>query len=96
MGSSPAQAAETNETNIIVTVIEEKLNEGEIERIPEEDVTVSATGASGVVTGITDDNGVISLAVIRTDKYKVAIDVAPLPDGVTPQSNRPTELTIQL
>lgn len=94
MGSSPAQAAETNETNIIVTVIEEKLNEGEIERIPVEGVTVSATGASGVVTGVTDDNGVISLAVIRAGEYKVAIDVASLPDGVTPQTNRPTELTI--
>ena len=93
-GSSPAQAAEANETNIIVTVIEEKLTDGEIEKIPVEGVTVSATGASGVVTGITDDSGVISLGVIRTGEYKVAIDVASLPDGVTPQSNRPTELTI--
>jgi branched-chain amino acid transport system permease protein len=94
LGSSPAQAADANETNIIVTVIEEKLTDGEIERLPVEGVTVTATGASGVVTGITGDDGVISLAVIRTGEYLVAIDVNSLPDGVTPQSNRPTELTI--
>jgi branched-chain amino acid transport system permease protein len=92
--TSPAHAADANETNIIVTVFEEKLNEGKIERTPVEGVTVSATGASGVVEGITDESGITTLAVIRTGEYLVAIDVDSLPDGVTPQSNRPTQITI--
>lgn len=89
-----ALAADADQTDIVVTVIEEKLTDGEVEKIAVEGVTVTATGASGVVSGTTNDEGIARLTVIRTGEYVVAIDVASLPDGVTPQSNRPTELTI--
>lgn len=94
MGPSPANAAEANESDIVVTVVEEKLTDGEIEKIPVEGVTVTATGASGVVSGKTDSKGVATLTVIRTGQYAVALDVNSLPDGVTPQEGRPTEITV--
>ncbi|MEY3806690.1 MAG: hypothetical protein RIR69_1502 [Actinomycetota bacterium] len=94
VGPSPAHAAEANESDIVVTVVEEKNTDGEIEKIPVEDVTVTATGASGVVSGKTDSSGVVSLTVLRTGEYLVAIDLDSLPEGVTPQTGRPTEITI--
>ena len=89
-----AQAAEANETDIVVTVVEEKNTDEGIEKLPVEGVTVTVTGASGTLSDTTGDDGIARLTVIRTGEYVVAIDVDSLPEGVTPQTNRPTELTI--
>jgi neutral amino acid transport system permease protein len=88
-------SAEDVETNdIVVTVIEEQRNDNGVEKIPVEGVTVTATGSSGVVSGKTDSNGVTTLTVVGSGSYVVAIDVSSLPTGVTPQTNRPTEITV--
>lgn len=91
---SAVSAADTNTSDIVVTVIEERLNDGTVEKIPVEGVTVTATGPGGSATGKTDSSGITSLTVPRTGSYEVAIDTSTLPDGVTPQTNRPTKITI--
>lgn len=93
-GPGLASAADADETDIVVTVVEEKVTDEGVEKLPVEGVTVTATNSTGSVRGTTDETGITRLTVARTGEYVVAIDVDSLPDGVTPQTNRPTELTI--
>lgn len=91
-GSTASAAAE--EADIVVTVIEQLENEGGVTSNPVVGAKVTATGATGSVSGTTDANGKATLKVVKQGDYEVVLDTASLPAGVQANPESPTTISV--
>ena len=84
--SAPSSViAADSEFSIIVSVTNQTLKSGELEKAPVSGVKISVATPTGVAIGdgVTDASGSVSISVPAKGDYVVTLDVASLPSGVT-------------
>lgn len=84
--SAPSSVrAADSEFSIIVSVTNQTLKSGELEKDPVSGVKISVATPTGVAIGdgVTDASGSVSISVPAKGDYVVTLDVASLPSGVT-------------
>ena len=84
--SAPSSVkAADSEFSIVVSVTNQTLKSGELEKDPVSGVKISIATPTGVAIGdgVTDASGSVSISVPAKGDYVVTLDVASLPSGVT-------------
>jgi branched-chain amino acid transport system permease protein len=83
--AASAISASSDDYSIIASVQNQTLVDGSTSRTPVGGVSVTVTRADGskIGDGITDENGLCTIAVPSRDDYLVSIDQSSLPDGLT-------------
>lgn len=95
--TSPASAAEdASEFQIIASVQNQTLVNGQTDRKPVENVAIKVTKIDGTLIGqaVTGADGLCTVAVPARDDYVIELDVATLPDGLKLLDEEKAKVTV--